>query len=386
MRNFIITVLISTITILSVHGLTYARSNFEGILLFDRDNNIYTMDSKSNKARQLTNTVNGRSMWGRWSPDKKTIVYHEQFSSSLKLITEEGSILNEISIKKKDCCPFWESAGNYLYVESGLKNKLKIIDVNTSKVYINEQRTLDEKLVKALDFSRVIESPDGNYFVEQHGLSIKMSVQGTGSSFSKNIGSDELILQYPSWSNDSSKVAYVTQHKEKTSINIFSVEDSRNVKFQLDENSNHLICCGLMPWSPDNKEIAFTSYDDFHSKGRIFILNLETGKERFVTTGNVTDWRAAEEDDNNCFTDGEYKGSTTKYDISLITGKVHSRLLRNEIFARHGRTFKSEGLNEIFESCDWYKPNPNYTDDMLNDTEKKNVKFILDYEKKMGWR
>lgn len=73
-------------------------------------------------------------------------------------------------------------------------------------------------------------------------------------------------------------------------------------------------------------------------------------------------------------------------DIPETTVEMYYKALRNEIFARHGRVFKSEDLRTIFENTDWYKPNPNYSDKMLNDIEKKNVQFILDYEKKMGWR
>jgi hypothetical protein len=66
--------------------------------------------------------------------------------------------------------------------------------------------------------------------------------------------------------------------------------------------------------------------------------------------------------------------------------RMQARILRNEIFARHGRKFKSMDLSKVFSDVDWYKPNPNYSDNMLNDIEKKNIRFILDYEKKIGWR
>jgi hypothetical protein len=71
---------------------------------------------------------------------------------------------------------------------------------------------------------------------------------------------------------------------------------------------------------------------------------------------------------------------------SKDVAKLKARVLRNEIYARHGRKFKSKDLQKIFGSTKWYKPNPKYSDDMLNDMEKKNVKLVLDYEKKMGWR
>jgi len=33
----------------------------------------------------------------------------------------------------------------------------------------------------------------------------------------------------------------------------------------------------------------------------------------------------------------------------------------------------------------WYKPKPEFNESDLNDIEKKNVNFILDFEKKKGW-
>lgn len=60
------------------------------------------------------------------------------------------------------------------------------------------------------------------------------------------------------------------------------------------------------------------------------------------------------------------------------------KVLRNEIYARHGRPFKSESLNGYFLMANWYKANPNYSDKVLNSFEKKNAEIILNYEKKKG--
>ncbi len=49
------------------------------------------------------------------------------------------------------------------------------------------------------------------------------------------------------------------------------------------------------------------------------------------------------------------------------------RVLRNEIYARHGRVFKDVKLQKIFTDMDWYKPNPDFKDDMLSETEVKNL-------------
>ena len=59
---------------------------------------------------------------------------------------------------------------------------------------------------------------------------------------------------------------------------------------------------------------------------------------------------------------------------------------RNEIYARHGYIFQNKDIQAAFESTDWYVPNPNYSDSLLNDIEKENLNTIIAYEKKMGWR
>lgn len=57
-------------------------------------------------------------------------------------------------------------------------------------------------------------------------------------------------------------------------------------------------------------------------------------------------------------------------------------LMRNEIHARHGRTFRDPDLRAYFESRAWYKPDAAYTDQMLTAIEQANVRRILDYQKK----
>jgi hypothetical protein len=56
------------------------------------------------------------------------------------------------------------------------------------------------------------------------------------------------------------------------------------------------------------------------------------------------------------------------------------RVLRNEIYARHGRVFKDPKLQEYFLSQTWYKPDPAFTDDMLSEIETKNLAKIREAE------
>lgn len=60
------------------------------------------------------------------------------------------------------------------------------------------------------------------------------------------------------------------------------------------------------------------------------------------------------------------------------------RKLRNEIYARRGRTYKDLWLRGYFQSFAWYKPNPRYRESQLNRIERRNAKLIFDFEKKLA--
>lgn len=78
----------------------------------------------------------------------------------------------------------------------------------------------------------------------------------------------------------------------------------------------------------------------------------------------------------------------SKLDSKLIDAdlkdldKAQLRLMRNAVYARHGRTFKSVDLQSLWECYTWYKKNPSYNDDLLTDIDKYNIELIQKYEQK----
>ena len=78
----------------------------------------------------------------------------------------------------------------------------------------------------------------------------------------------------------------------------------------------------------------------------------------------------------------------SKLDSKLIDAdlkdldKAQLRLMRNAVYARHGRTFKSVDLQSLWECYTWYKKNPNYSDSLLTDIDKYNIELIQKYEQK----
>lgn len=54
--------------------------------------------------------------------------------------------------------------------------------------------------------------------------------------------------------------------------------------------------------------------------------------------------------------------------------------LRNEIFARHGHTFKTDKMSSYFAKQDWYEPYVADATPWLNETEKWNTQYIKTFE------
>jgi hypothetical protein len=52
--------------------------------------------------------------------------------------------------------------------------------------------------------------------------------------------------------------------------------------------------------------------------------------------------------------------------------------MRNEIFARYGRSFKTDKWKEHFGAQDWYQIREDYTDDWLSPVAQANVKSLIE--------
>ena len=80
---------------------------------------------------------------------------------------------------------------------------------------------------------------------------------------------------------------------------------------------------------------------------------------------------------------GKYpKGSNKRLkhsDVSNLS-KYELKIMRNEIFARHGYIFKTSAMAQYFSGQSWYRPLHKDVSSKLSTTEKDNVNFIKRYE------
>lgn len=86
--------------------------------------------------------------------------------------------------------------------------------------------------------------------------------------------------------------------------------------------------------------------------------------------------------DGYIFADSDSRYLTIS-DLEKLSDK-ELRLARNEIYARNGRRFDDQGLQNYFNGCSWYRgtidPDDFVDETMLNKYERANAYLILEYE------
>ena len=96
------------------------------------------------------------------------------------------------------------------------------------------------------------------------------------------------------------------------------------------------------------------------------------------TEGDTSDSASAETDDE------DYSWLSERYATNEDIKGCDShqiRILRNSIFARHGRKFKDPSLREYFSSKSWYKPSRDEVPPKeLNKYETANIQFLKKHE------
>jgi hypothetical protein len=80
---------------------------------------------------------------------------------------------------------------------------------------------------------------------------------------------------------------------------------------------------------------------------------------------------------------GRYpEASLRKLDPADLQGMTSRelRIMRNEIYARHGYRFNSQEMQDHFGDTDWYEPSRDNVLDRLSEVEKHNIELIREYE------
>ena len=105
--------------------------------------------------------------------------------------------------------------------------------------------------------------------------------------------------------------------------------------------------------------------------------------DEFSIGGSSDDSSASDnamEDPNGYILPDSDSRKLKKSDLAGMTAQQLS-YAKNEIYARHGRVFKSSELQDYFNEKNWYEENDDFKDEDLSKKEAENTKFIAAYQK-----
>ena len=112
---------------------------------------------------------------------------------------------------------------------------------------------------------------------------------------------------------------------------------------------------------------SWTPYRYEEDPQRYFVKDFELRKTDFAYDPAVGIWPEA---------------SKEVLDIDMLYGYMQDelRLMRNEIYARHGYSFKVKDMREYFDAEDWYIPISTDIRDQVTDIEWQNIAMIKEME------
>lgn len=131
---------------------------------------------------------------------------------------------------------------------------------------------------------------------------------------------------------------------------------TEEIKPNSEEEENAETESDMADETPEEQEIATEgTFSDKGSTEEIDYTNEDIEKDAFLFPS-----------DSVLITEGELE----KLDDKTV------ELIKNEIYARHGYIFTNRALKKYFESFNWYEPSEEYSPNLLNPTEKANLKTI----------
>lgn len=162
-----------------------------------------------------------------------------------------------------------------------------------------------------------------------------------------------------------------------------------NATIKKSSNNNVIIISGIIALTIIAGLIVFFVFGN-NSNDKVTVSNntssQNTQTSQTTNTQNDAQKNTSSKNDrrNNSNFPGDYPEGSTKYltysDIS-DKSKYQIKIMKNEIYARHGYIFKTNpDMVNHFNSQSWYEPRSNDVNNLLSDIEKSNIKFLKNYE------
>lgn len=120
--------------------------------------------------------------------------------------------------------------------------------------------------------------------------------------------------------------------------------------------------------------------DDYIQDVSLDAFSIGESSDDSSASDNAEAAEVAMEDSNGYILPDSASRKLKKSDLAGMTAQQLS-YAKNEIYARHGRVYKSSELQDYFNEKDWYEENDDFKDEDLSKKEAENTKFIAAYQK-----
>lgn len=120
--------------------------------------------------------------------------------------------------------------------------------------------------------------------------------------------------------------------------------------------------------------------DDYIQDVSLDEFSIGESSDDSSASDNAEAAEVAMEDSNGYILPDSNSRKLKKSDLAGMTAQQLS-YAKNEIYARHGRVFKSSELQDYFNEKDWYEENDDFKDEDLSKKEAENTEFIAAYQK-----
>lgn len=120
--------------------------------------------------------------------------------------------------------------------------------------------------------------------------------------------------------------------------------------------------------------------DDYIQDVSLDEFSIGESSDDSSASDNAEAAEVAMEDSNGYILPDSASRKLKKSDLAGMTAQQLS-YAKNEIYARHGRVFKSSELQDYFNEKDWYEKNDDFKDEDLSKKEAENTEFIDAYQK-----
>ena len=274
-----------------------------------------------------------------------------ELKDGVKFCTQCGSVVKE----KKDTVRYEDSNSNNNVQEAN--NVTTVENVNSNEIVANDEATVVPGSYDS------IEKPN-----KKKGLLIAvviflvlLIICISGAAFWMSGGKDIIM--------DIFGVAESSYDAER-------IEDSHNESAKEDKE--------------EQKESENSTLDNVKGENdKVEYVDTDTSIDNSIeSTEDETEEFANDESESEYIFENSDTGYLSRNELDGLSAE-ECRIARNELYARHGRLFDDEELQEYFNSCSWYVGTisaKDFSEDILNEYEIANRDLIVKYEKEMGYR